>query len=514
MGPFALPVPGYRLGIHKRRLKRRGEERDAASPSPAPDDPYSHLPSGVINPRSHPPDLLRQFAVAGLAPEEANPADNFPPFPHKALPPDHDDAGGGGKRRRGNASRSGAESSDVGTDADAKADGNGVPVTLKHHSARLRHLSTMTAILHRCLSEGDIPRAKRAFGLLVQTREVDIRLNHLWAVGSEILMRDGETEQQQQQRRRRGSRRSGDDTTAAVAEAAGDTTDHGEAHGQGEEDETPRRWGSAANVDKVRTYFENLIQQYPHDPHRPRLTSALDFWPVLFGIEIYNIDAEYRRALRRLAAAEDEEGGGDDDDDDDDDDEGGAGLEVGEDPGLDPYADDEDAEASGLLRRRGDDGTREWRWAARDELRRETAIAAQQIAARMDRLMENAPYSKHLELLRLRGMLALFVGDLCLPARLVESAGRGTAGGGRRTKTPSFSSLADDLASRAGGPEERSAVARRREELERAKGFFFRIAENGGALDGWARKLVEEEEEEEQEQDYDDAASPDEYGFF
>ncbi|RYO86320.1 hypothetical protein DL766_009663 [Monosporascus sp. MC13-8B] len=485
MGPFALPVPGYRLGIHTRKPKRRGEEWDVASPPPAPDDLYSHLPSGAINPRSHPPDLLRQFAVAGLAPEKANPADRFPLFPHKALPPDRDADGGSGRGRRG-ASRSGAESSDAGTDfAEARADGNGngVPAAPKHHSARLRHLSTVTAILHRCLGEGDIPRARRAFGLLVRTREVDVRLSHLWAVGSEILMRDGEGEAREQQRRDQ------------EAEAEGD--------------EAVRRWSSAANVDRVRAYFESLIQQHPHDPHRPHLTSALDFWPVLFGIEIYNIDAEFGGALRRLAAAEEEE-----EEDDDDDDEGGSGLEGEGDPRFDAYAyaeDEEEAGARGLLRRRGDVGRRRLRRAARDELRRETAIAAQQIAARMDQLMENAPYSKHLELLRLRGMLALFVGDLHLPTRLIEGVRRDAAEGGRRTRTPSSPSLADDLLlAHADGPEERSGVARRGEELEKAKDFFSRIVENGGALDGWAKKLVEEEEG----QDDDEAASPSEDGFF
>ncbi|RYP64775.1 hypothetical protein DL771_008629 [Monosporascus sp. 5C6A] len=490
MGPFALPVPGYRLGIHTRKPKRRGEEWDVASPPPAPDDPYSHLPSGVINPRSHPPDLLRQFAVAGLAPEEANPADKFPLFPHKALPPDHGDDGGSRSRRRcRKASRGGAESGDGDADADAKADSNGVPVALKHHSARLRHLSTMTAILHRCLSEGDIPRAKRAFGLLVQTRDVDIRLNHLWAVGSEILMRDGEGEAEEQRRR---------------DQATGGGDREGKAGAEG--DETARRWGSAANVDRVRAYFENLIQQHPHDPHRPHLTSALDFWPVLFGIEIYNVHAGLGGALRRLAAAEEEE-------DDDDDDAAGSGPEVEDDPRFDAYAyaeDEEEAEARGLLRRRGDAERRRLRHAARDELRRETAVAAQQIAARMDQLMESAPYSKHLELLRLRGMLALFVGDLYLPTRLIESAGRDTAGGRRRTKTPSPSSLADDLLARADGPDERSAVARRREEQDKAKEFFVRIVENGGALDGWAKKFVEEDEE----QDDDEAAGPDEEDLF
>ena len=53
-------------------------------------------------------------------------------------------------------------------------------------SARLRHLSALTTVLHRCLGEGDIARAKRAFGMLTRAQDVDIRRGGLWAVGAEI----------------------------------------------------------------------------------------------------------------------------------------------------------------------------------------------------------------------------------------------------------------------------------------------------------------------------------------
>ena len=185
MGPFALPVPGYRLGVHTARKRKRGrpaEDEDgttdidtdvdawSTSAAAAAQDP--RLPAETINPRSHSPDTLRQFATAGLAPSaEVPPA----PFPHRREPsPSRPD----GRRRRFRG------------DDDAGG-GLAVQTTAKHRSARLRHLAAVTAIMHRCLAEGDVVRARRALGLLLRTRDVDLRAAHLWAVGSEILVRGG-----------------------------------------------------------------------------------------------------------------------------------------------------------------------------------------------------------------------------------------------------------------------------------------------------------------------------------
>lgn len=562
-GPFALPVPAYRLGIHKRRqLKAHGgdageggndeerereRERRTASLSPAPESLYSHsqshsqLPPDAINPRSHSPDTLRQFAVAGLAAEEEVPSASFPLFPHKPLPSSSSSSLG---RRRGRT-RAADDAAAVDTDAGG-ADGLPTMMIVKRHSARLEHLGTVTAIMHRCLSEGDVARAKRAFGLLVRTREVDIGANHLWAVGAEILMRDGETdaaatfpttrgEIKQQQRRledQLGGNDNGGGDGAMERDEVGKEED-GDGEGYGNEERRslqpppppPLRWGSAANFDAVRAYFENLIQQHPHDPHRPHLTSALDFWPVLYGIEIYNVDAEFRAALHRLdvamAANEDE---GDEGEEEKFDDGFGYGDPYAEegDGGYDEAGEDEEEQMEARMRQRQKDRDDEEerrnapRWAARDELRHETRTAAQRIAARMDETMVIAPYTKHLELLRLRGMLALFIGDLHLPARLIDAVNRTEVGAissrpttaAKKLSTSKTSLLPDvtqSLARAARGPEERSALMSRREEQERARGFFARIVENKGVLDGWVKRFVEEEED-------DDGSTGDEIG--
>ena len=455
MGPFALPVPGYRLGVHTARKRKRGrpaeeEEGDGedgtdmdtdvdawstpAIAAAASQDP--RLPAEAINPRSHSPDTLRQFAVAGLTPSaEVPPA----PFPHRREPSPSS------PRRRRRPRSGGAEA--------------GIQTTAKHRSARLRHLAALTAIMHRCLTEEDVGRARRALGLLLRTRDVDLRSAHLWAVGSEILVRGG------------------------GPELAGAAEPRRRGEGEGEDGGAPLRlrWDAPGGAARARAYLEALAQQHPHDAHRPHLTSALDFWPALFGLEIHGVDAELRRAMRRLdvdvdGGAEEEGAVGvmhgrfyGDNDDDDDDGDGVYGREEGE------------RERGGRTRDEDEDD------AARDEIRREARDAALAVAARMDRVMEAAPFTKHRELLRLRGMLSVFVADLWVPWRLVARARRAAAAAAGETKSSPLAAVDTAVLAR----EDRAAVAARRAELDAARGFLARIVEGGGALEGWVRAFVE-----------------------
>ncbi|KAI1409149.1 hypothetical protein F5Y13DRAFT_170898 [Hypoxylon sp. FL1857] len=463
MGPFALPVPGYRLGIHARAGKRKtGDEPEDEETEPEWNIP-SHLPSDSINPLSHPPDVLRQFRVAGLSVEDEIPSKAHPLFPHQPLPSE-------GKRRRTRGSNkfadaSEAESAEESSPTTSRQDKTS---TSRQFSERLRHLGTITAIMHRCLSDGDIARAKRAFGLLVQTKDVDIRQGGLWAVGSEILMRDGEKEEQQRRQQQ------------IVINDDEDQLEDKTTVGVGGQ-EGLRRWGSAANVEKVKSYFENLIQQYPHDKHRPHLTSAFDFWPALFGIEIYNLDAEFRGALHRLRAREEEE---------EEDEQGDVDL-AAEDMAM-AYSDD----AFKSHRQRRDEARHNIVWAARDELRMDTREVAGRIAGRMDQVMENAPFTTHREMLRLRGNLALFIGDLCIPSRLLE--------GEDRVEGVTLNAADDVLRSRAESAEEHNLLAQRREEVDRARSFFRRILDGGGEVDDWVRKFVLMDEDEEHDVSIDD----------
>jgi hypothetical protein len=392
------------------------------------------------------------------------------------------------------------------------------------HSVRIRHLNTMTAIMHRCLRDGDMARAKRAFGLLVRTKDVDVRIDNLWAIGSEILMRDGE--EPLSTPTMSSSAPSSQSNTAMSSLEEDAEMEDGREHEEEEEEEEeteekrtipplPQRWGTAANFAQVKTYLETLIQQHPYDVHRPHFTSAVDFWPALFGIEVYNLDAEFQNALYHIytehgfpsspsssrVSSPDNQRDHDYEMDIDNNDEDGDGFGMGgrRRKRHSDQDDDHDDHYNHDHRDRHD---------ATDALRAETQRGALEITARMDGILENAPYATHAELLRLRAHVALFIADLYLPSRLIErykkqSRDTGDVGGGggwRGGRRPmSFRDADRSLRMLVRAPEEHVALARRREEQERARALLRRVLEAKGRLEEWTMRFLDPEEEQEEQ---------------
>ncbi|KAI0460251.1 hypothetical protein F5B21DRAFT_138908 [Xylaria acuta] len=545
MAPFALSIAGYRLGVrsHKQRHHDTAQQdAETRSPSPHADSDAetqfssttSRLPSETINPLSHSPDTLRQLAVAGLSPEDELPSRAHPGFPHKPLP---------GSRKRRNRRTAPSRRVVVTSDGAAETDSTITPrresrrrkiddVNDKHHSARMRHLNTMTAVMHRCLREGDIARAKRALGLLMRTRDVDVRVDNLWAIGSEILMRDGAQEGEEAivapkrpssasspSSPGNASYFSDTDDDSGIAKAGRGEDIGGEEGGTKGSLQPPQRWGSAANLAQVKQYLETLIQHHPYDAHRPQLTSAIDFWPALFGVEVYNLDAEFQNSLHHIHA------------------EYGfpssspsssfsrspspsAGREY-DDYEADRMDIDHDGYDERKLRRREEedepDRDRDRRHTATDALRSETQRGALGLATRMDGVLENPPYTTHAELLRLRGHVALFVADLYLPSRLMERYAKREKEEeeeeGQQQQQQQHQhqhqqrrlSLRDAerrLRKHARHPDEHVALARRREEQGKALAFFRRaVAAKGSRLEDWVLRFLDEEDEEEEEEE-------------
>ncbi|KAI0540730.1 hypothetical protein GGR58DRAFT_105162 [Xylaria digitata] len=520
MGPFSLSIAGYRLGVHSHKLRRHdgtNREEEARSPSPRANSDtetqfssVSRLPSEAINPLSHSPDTLRQLAVAGLSPEDELPSRAHTRFPHKPLP-----TGSTRRRRKGGLtpSKNSFGSSDgetSGMESDStvasqrsrkigRSDG-------KQVSARIRHLNTMAAIMHRCLRNGDIVRAKRAFGLLVRTRDVDIRLDNLWAIGSEILIRDGEEEVVPELKKpaplspslSQSSYFSTDEDSDGVGARQVEEDGEGKGDAKGKP-QPPQRWGSAANLAQVKVYLETLVQHHPYDPKRPHLTSAVDFWLALFGIELYSLDAELQNALHHIYT------------------EYGfpssslSATSRSPSPNED-YSDykaermnsdnDYDMEIGG--KRRGNNWGEEeeeeecdrHRYDATDALLAETQRGALEIAARIDGVLENAPYTTDAELLRLRGHVSLCIADLYLPSRLTaryaKQAAVITQGGPTTSESPDHR-----LRAYVKTPEEHVALARRREEQEGARAFFRRVLAARGTLEDWILRFLDADEGEE-----------------
>jgi hypothetical protein len=143
------------------------------------------------------------------------------------------------------------------------------------------------------LDLGEIKKSARLFSVLLQLRfdskPVDIRQHNIWALGAEIIMREGEEDDLMHHGLQK--------TRGGVDNGASSSPDFTEIG-------IPRRWGSAANINKVKAYFEELIRKHPYDPKYPDNTSALDFQLTMLSCEIYNCYDVYLTSINTLTDKE------------------------------------------------------------------------------------------------------------------------------------------------------------------------------------------------------------------
>jgi hypothetical protein len=218
---------------------------------------------------------------------------------------------------------------------------------------RLRHLAVVTTILHRCLLEGDYVRAGRAWGLILREemsgRPIDVRLNGRWGIGAEILLRQNS-----------GSA-SRSESTAVI----------------GSVPVFSRQGFEAAKV-----YYERLILQYPYRKASPDAVSSLHFYPAMFGLWVYVVQGESSVAREALHIKDDSV----------------------------PESNSEEDDSMSISETMGEQSRTTSSRVV--EIRLKELDEAQQIAGRMDELLTSPPYSDSPALLRLRGMVALWIGDL------------------------------------------------------------------------------------------------------
>ena len=260
---------------------------------------------------------------------------------------------------------------------------------------RLQHLSVLTAILQRCLLEGDILRARRAWSMLIRAqvggKGIDLRGSGYWAIGAELLIRGLEKPPSRKPRQN-------SDVDSDEEESPEEQDDEVNI-----EQNVERRWGSAEGLEKAKEYYERLILQHPYKRQFHENVSALDFWPAMIGCEIYGIRYEHKESLRKVAEKEQNE------------DDESAQSQSDSEPDI---AEDEDDIYAAEERRKARTNQKraEKFWQERDEIRETALVAYEKLAARLDELMTTPPYSDSYVLLRLRGMLALCIGDLSVPA--------------------------------------------------------------------------------------------------
>lgn len=400
----------------------------------------SQLPQGSINPLSHAPTTLSQFLVAGLADSERVPTEVLKNFPHSPWQDEQTVRKRRERRRSSIASgfesegytSGGFTSTDAETDFEANGDGtaSNLPRDKKYAAERaaLRPLAQSIAIF---LSKDDIPSAKRAFGLLMRSKvsgkQVDIRRNHYWELGAEILMREQPPQEQA----------------------------WGPRSPSAEEQDKRRVVYPLVNVPKVKQYFDDLIRNFPYHKAAKAAASAMQFHPALLSYEMYQVHAHYVQALKQ--AEIDAENWREDLDDPDHDigshvpeEELGGGL-------VDDYPDPSQrrrsfgspsaAQEAQLLQ-------------AKNNIRAQTLASLREMMERMDRLLEDPAFSRSGELLRLIGVLALYISDLTTP----------------------FGQLSLQ--------ETRDATVRKDKEREKARKLFVRAIERGASVDDPVRRAL------------------------
>lgn len=510
--------------------KKRKRHHTPASTSPSSssseddDDTDSRsLYAASTNPLSLTPDEIIQYRLAGLDLDEVLPSQRIKGFPHRGLPGHvlfHEKVRrvrtkrkGKGKGKERGSQLLESENDGEGEDEDDDEDGEeeedegmvdifkqneeedefepedttAAPVRQgsgrRRRGNRLRrhHLGVLTTLLHRCLAEGDIPRASRAWALLLRAESggfpIDIRNTGYWGIGAELLIRGQESNAAAFGGQRRESSPGDGDTNEDAAQAEEDQDPESDS----ENASRPIRWGTAEGLEKAKEYYERLILQYPYMRQFPNAVTAVDFWPAMLGCEIYGIQFSQKEALWKISRAEEkDEGSGDDDDDGDDE-------EVLYEEDEEAAENNEDSEYSYRERRRQRRLARraEKRWRQREEVRRTALEASETVANRMDELMTSLPYSDSHALLRLRGMLALYIGDLCVP-----SAPRRDSLDEDQEQVDTGTDTTQRLLRRQRELERQRGLGRQEEERERARVLFQRIADEGGDIGGDVQDIV------------------------
>ncbi|KAL7933835.1 hypothetical protein V8C35DRAFT_280678 [Trichoderma chlorosporum] len=194
-----------------------------------------------------------QFALAGALEPDDNPRLSVKRFPHRGLDLDEQEA------------KEQSESE------------NGRRKSRPRDDDRRGHLDILLRATEQFLAQGEIAKAAKAFGIILQLRPrsqaIDIRLHHLWSIGSEILMRQrGQLQEIHQQL---PTSRDGIQKTASW-------------------------WGSSTNMSELKPFFEILIRQYAYDHKAPNKLSAVDFWLALLSCELSTIYSEHLRGIAHL----------------------------------------------------------------------------------------------------------------------------------------------------------------------------------------------------------------------
>ena len=218
---------------------------------------------------------------------------------------------------------------------------------------RQQHLIALTAVLHKCVLEGDFVRAGRAWGMLLRAEHnghsLDLRTNDRWGLGAEIILR----------------------REAQLV------------HNKDQSEKTfiPRDLFSPQAFEQAKDYYERLVLQYPYRKAFPNTTGPQDFYFAMFTLWIYSVEKQHPLALAEIQ-------------------EGAANGERTNARAVDQ----DDCESVSDRERR--------QRRQRKAVHKDTLQRANKIAARLGELLMSPPYSDNIRYSQLQGMLNIWIKDL------------------------------------------------------------------------------------------------------
>ncbi|OAQ71190.1 hypothetical protein VFPPC_03531 [Pochonia chlamydosporia 170] len=345
-----------------------------------------HLPTTTINPFSRSPGEIRQFSLAGLKDTDEDPTREVEHFPHRGIKYEAFELGTseGEEYVAGTVESHPAELKQMAKD-------HGKRTTQRRERPELprNRLDVLLRSIHRFLDRGEITKSARLFSIILQlrpdSRPLDIRQHNLWAIGAEIIMRQGEDVALFRQ----GPESRNTENSDATPGLASGPASYRHIR-------IPRRWGSPANVNKLKAYLETLIKKHPYDHKFPRNTSALDFQLTLFSCELYSCHAMYSSACSSICNESFE------------------WTEVSsQEGGQYSGGEYEDRLGAGVGLEQPFSHTRPQKQRKRGRLHAYDTM--KDVAKRMDSLINELPYSKNVLFLRLRATVSLFIADLLTP---------------------------------------------------------------------------------------------------
>ena len=283
---------------------------------------------------------------------------------------------------------------------------------------RQHHLNIITAILHRCLSEGDYIRAGRAWAMLLRAEQsghsVDLRTHDRWGVGAEILL---QRESQIVQKT----------LTHKAAEIWSSTADSNVR---------------AESMEKAKEYYEWVVLQYPYRKAFPKATGSLDFSTALLSLWIYSVKEQASTALLAFGSSA-------------------------------KNIEETDSEVNDDCQRSFAPDTELDRYRNYEQIRRETLQSAQEIGARLDGLLVAPPYSDFAKFWKLRGEVSLWIADLSVPS--VFSSSSSSISGYDEDLSMKSPSLSREVCGRIASSKEYRHSQERQHALARAKAAFERV---------------------------------------